>query len=73
MYASMYFSNKGNPDIQHTPFLVLHQVQLLRLLPLATQEIALYMKSWHADGESLFIVVICSDDPGLRKFVGSWK
>ena len=65
----MWFGIKEKPDIQQAPFLVLRQVQLLRLLPTATQEIITpYVKSWHAHSDSLFIAMLCSDEPELRKF-----
>ena len=65
----MLFGIKEKPDVHHAPFHVLCQVQLLRLLPTATQEtVAPYVKSWHAHNESLFIAMLCSNEPGLRTF-----
>ena len=65
----MLFGIKEKPDIDHAPFQVFRPVQLLRLLPTATQEIvAPYVKSWHAHNESLFIAMLCSNEPGLRTF-----
>ena len=65
----MWLGIEEKPDIQHAPFHVLRQVQLLRLLPTASQEIvAPYVKSWHAHSESLLIAMLCSDDPGLPEF-----
>ena len=71
-HAPLWFEIKQKPNIQHAPFHILRQVQLLRLLPLTNQEIvAPYIKSWHAHSKNLLVAMISSDDPALRSFAVS--